>query len=186
MQSRSAAYDVDLRRMKKSLSILMLAAFCSTPAFAQATNDISTFARQTLVQRSKQITANAADMPADKYNYKSPPDDITFGYLLMHVADINYPLCSLIGGVPAPKLPQLKETDAKDILMERMKASFDFCTTALANLNDSGMEQILDLGQAKMSRAMTVVTLTGTWASHYELQQKYLKENDIPLPSPAE
>jgi DinB superfamily len=171
--------------MRRSLSILVLAVCCSTSALAQPANEVSTFARQTLVQRSKDIIAAAADMPADKYDYKSPPDDITFGYLLMHVADINYPLCSLIGGVPAPKLSQLKETDAKDILMERMKASFEFCATALANLDDSGMQQILDLGGAKMSRAMTIVTLTGTWASHYELQQKYLRENDIPQSSPA-
>jgi DinB family protein len=171
--------------MKKSLSTFVLAAFCCAPAFAQGANRISTFARETLAKSSKEITAAAAEMPADKYNFKAPPDDITFGYLLLHVADINYPLCSLIGGVLAPKLPQLNETDAKDVLIERMKASFEFCTTALANLDDSSMQETLDLGGAKMSRAMTILTLTGTWASHHDLQQKYLQLNGISQSPPA-
>ncbi len=170
--------------MKQSSTILLLAALCCTPAFAQA-NRISNFARDSLTQSSKEITAAAEQMPADKYGFKAPPDDITFGYLLLHVADINYPLCSLIGGVPAPKLPQLNETDAKDLLIERMKASFEFCTTALANLDDSGMQQTLDLGGAKMSRAMTILTLTGTWTSHHELQEKYLQFNGISQSPPA-
>ena len=170
--------------MKKSLSIFALAVLGCVPAFAQA-NRISNFARDALVQSSKQIIAAAEQMPADKYGFKAPPDDITFGYLLLHVADINYPLCSLIGSVPAPKLPQLRETDPKNVLIERMKASFEFCTKALANLNDSGMQQTLDLGGAKMSRAMTILTLTGTWTSHHELQQKYMQLNGISKSSAA-
>jgi hypothetical protein len=170
--------------MKKSSTILMLTALCCTPAFAQA-NRISVFVREALAQSSKEIVAAAEQMPADKFGFKAPPDDITFGYLLLHVADINYPLCSLIGGISAPKLPQLKETDPKNILIERMKASFDFCTTALANLDDSGMQETLDLGGAKMSRAMTILTLTGTWTSHHELQLKYMQLNGISASPPA-
>ena len=164
--------------MKKCSAIFVLAALCCTAAFAQV-NRISSFVRDALAQSSKDIIAAAEQMPGDKYGFKAPPDDITFGYLLLHVAEINYPLCSLIAGVPAPKLPQLKETDPKDVLIGRMKASFEFCTSALANLDDSGMQQTLDLGGAKMSRAMTILTLTGTWTSHHELQLKYMQLNGI-------
>jgi hypothetical protein len=66
-----------------------------------------------------------------------------------------------------------------------MKASFEFCTTALANLDDSSMQQTLDLGGTKMSRAMTILTLTGTWTSHHELQLKYMQLNGISPPSAA-
>jgi hypothetical protein len=172
------------RHMKKSPIIFVLAALCCASAFAQA-NRISNFLRDSLAQSSKEIVAAAKQMPADKYGFKAPPDDITFGYLLLHVADINYPLCSLIGGVPAPKLSQLKETDPKDALIERMKASFDFCAKALATLDDSGMQQTLDLGGAKMSRAMTILTLTGTWTSHHDLQLKYMQLNGVSPPSAA-
>jgi hypothetical protein len=170
--------------MKKSPAVLVLAALCCTSAFAQA-NRISSFTRDMLAQRSKEIIAAAEQMPADKYGFKAPPDDITFGYLLLHIADINYPVCALIGGVPAPKLPELTETDPKEVLIERMKASFEFCTTALADLDDSGMQQTLDLGGTKMARAMLILTLTGTWTSHRDLQIKYMQMNDISLPSAA-
>jgi hypothetical protein len=169
---------------KSSTSIFVLAALCCTPAFAQD-NRISNFTRESLAQSRKEIIAAAKQMPADKYGFKAPPDDITFGYLLLHIADINYPLCSLIGGVPAPKLTQLKETDLKSVLIERMKASFEFCTTALANLDDSSMQQTLDLGGTKMSRAMTILTLTGTWTSHHDLQLKYMQLNGVSPPSAA-
>jgi hypothetical protein len=169
--------------MQKSPAIFVLAVLCCTSAFAQA-NRVSNFVRDALAQSSKEIIAAAEQMPGEKYGFKAPPDNITFGYLLLHVADINYPLCSLIAGVPAPKLPQLQETDSKDVLIGRMKASFEFCTSALANLDDSGMQQTLDLGGAKMSRAMTILTLTGTWTSHHELQLKYMQLNGI-LPSAA-
>ena len=66
-----------------------------------------------------------------------------------------------------------------------MKASFEFCTTALAHLDDSGMQQTLDLGGTNMSRAMTILTLTGTWTSHHELQLKYMQLNGISPPSAA-
>jgi hypothetical protein len=169
--------------MKKSLSVFVLAALCCNAVFAQVTNRISNFTRDLLAQRSRQMLAAAQQMPADKYGFKAPPDDITFGYLLMHDADVNYDLCSLVGGVPAPKLTQLKETDAKDILIARMRSSFEFCTSALAKLDDSGMQQPLDWGSAKMSRAMLILTLTGSWNNHYDLQKKYLQLNGYRLPS---
>ena len=144
---------------------------------AQGNNRISNFLRKTLVQRGKELMEAAAQMPPDKYGFKAPPDDITFGYLALHVADGNYLFCSFIGGVAVPKLTKLSETDPKPTLIDRMKSSFDFCTTALADLDDSHMSDELAIGDAKMSRSMAVLTLTGSWATHYELQQKYLQLN---------
>jgi hypothetical protein len=172
--------------MKKLCWILVLAGLWfppvfaqgnSSPVVAQVNNRVSTFLRKTLAQRSKEIAEAAAEMPADKYGFKAPPDDITFGYLVLHIAVGNYLFCSFIGGVPEPQLPQLSESDPKQKLMERMKSSFDFCATALANLDDAHMSEELSIGETKMSRSMAVLTLAGTWATHYELQQKYLHLN---------
>jgi hypothetical protein len=172
--------------MKKLCWILVLAGLWRPPVFAQGNNPptvaqvnnrISTFLRKTLAQRSKDMAEAAAEMPADKYGFKAPPDDVTFGYLTLHVADGNYLFCSFIGGVPSPQLAQLSESDSKQTLMDRMKSSFNFCTTAFANLDDAHMSDTLTIGEAKMSRSMAVLTLTGSWATHYELQQKYLHLN---------
>jgi DinB superfamily len=177
--------------MKKLGRFLALASVWCSAAFAQANNPvtasglgnnrISTFIRKALAKSSEEITAAAAAMPDDKYNFKAPPDDITFGYLTLHIADGNYLFCSYIGGVSAPALPQLGETDPKQTLLNRLKSSFDFCTTALVKLDDSHMSEVLSIGDAKMSRAMAVLTLTGSWTTHYDLQQKYLQLNGYSL-----
>ena len=62
--------------------------------------------------------------------------------------------------------------------MERMKSSFDFCTTALAKLDDSNLGETLTLfGESKASRAVAILMLAGTWADHYSLQATYLRLN---------
>jgi hypothetical protein len=179
----SARAKVPGPRMKIRLLHLLLAVLCSTPVLAQGANRISDFLRTALVQRSKQIIAAAAEMPADKYNFKGPPDDLTFGYLTLHVADVNYVYCSIIGGVSAPQLPQLSETDAKDMLLQRMKSSFEFCTATFANLDDSAMKETLDFFGTKLPRSMAILSLTSTWTTHRELEEKYLQLNGYPTSS---
>lgn len=171
----------------KPLSILLvLTGLCCSPAFAQAnnpppfapaTNRISNFARKALAQRGEEIVAAAGKMPPDKYSFEAPPDNITFGYLTLHIAIGNYLFCSFIGAVAAPQLPQLSETAPKEQLLDRLKSSFEFCTTALGKLDDSHMGEVLSIGDTKTSRAMAVLTLTGSWTTHYQLQQKYLQLN---------
>lgn len=169
--------------MKKPRLPLLLAVLWATPVFALEANRISDFLRSTLAQRSKEIIAAAIEMPADKYAFQAPPDNITFGYLAWHIADVNYVYCAIIGGVAPPQLPQLKETDSKDALLQRMKSSFEFCTTSLAKLDDSGMKETLDFFGTKLPRSMAILSLTGTWTNHYELQEKYLQLNGYPTSS---
>jgi hypothetical protein len=175
--------------MSKSFWIVFLAGISLSSAhaqihsvvFAPGANRVSTFLHTALVQRSRVLVDAADEMPADKYGYRAPPDNVTFGYLTLHIADGNYLFCSYIGGVPMPQLPKLSETDAKPALIARIKASFDFCTTALANLDDSRMSDMLTMGDTKMSRSMAVLTLTGSWTTHLDQQQKYLELNGLPV-----
>ncbi|HXP47047.1 MAG TPA: DinB family protein [Terriglobales bacterium] len=112
----------------------------------------------------------------DKYGFKATPDQMTFGHLTLHIVEANYLLCSRIGGVSAPELPKVSDTDPKDKLVERMKSSFDFCGTALAKLDDSNLGETLTLfGERKASRAMAILILAGGWADHYSQQAMYLR-----------
>ena len=164
--------------VKKVIWLFVLASlWCCPTVLAQGKNPVATFIREALTERSKNMVAAAVEMPADKYGFKASPDQLTFGQLTLHIADGNYLFCSKIGGVSAPELPKLSETDPKDKLVERMKASFEFCTTALAKLDDSNMGETLVIGETKASRAMTILTLSGSWATHYSLQATYLQLN---------
>ena len=142
---------------------------------AQQKDRIATFIREALSTRSKQMLAATVDMPASKYDFKPSPEQQTFGQLVLHIADVNYLYCSKIGSVPAPELPALSDADPKDKLVERMKSSFDFCAAALAKLDDSHMAEPLNMGDTKASRAMTILTLSGTWNDHSVMLNNDLK-----------
>jgi DinB superfamily len=159
-----------------AVSLLLVGLWC-VPASAQEKDKVSNFARGSLAARSKEIIGATIEMPADKFDFKPSPTEMTFGQLTLHVAVGNYLYCSKIGGVAEPKLPEISDTEPKDKLVERLKASFDFCKSAFASLDDSNKSETLTLGGTKTSRAMAILTLTGTWNDHFTMQTTYLQAN---------
>jgi len=155
--------------------VLALACSWGPPLLAQQKDRVAAFVRDALSARSKQMVAATVDMPAGKYDFKASAQQQTFGQLVLHIADVNYLYCSKIGSVPAPELSALSDADPKVKLVERMKSSFDFCVAALAKLDDSHMAETLNMGDTKASRAMTILTLSGTWNDHSMMLDKDLK-----------
>jgi hypothetical protein len=80
---------------------------------------------------------------------------------------------------------KMSATDPKEALVGSIKRSFDYCTTALAKLDDSRLsEEVTMFGRgAGLSRAATIVILAGDWADHYSTAASYLRLNDILPPS---
>jgi hypothetical protein len=162
------------------------AAPAATPqTAAPVKNPISTVLRTTLASRQKNILAAIDAMPADKFGYKPTPDQISFGHLVEHIAESNNGLCAKVADVPAPKIDELKETDPKEKLLAAARASFDFCSTALANMDDSKLGDNVDFGRVQGPRAMGVFFLVGGWADHYGAAAMYLRLNGI-LPPTAQ
>jgi hypothetical protein len=67
-----------------------------------------------------------------------------------------------------------------------LKRSFDYCATALANLDDSKLnEQVPWYGgpTAKTSRAYALIVLAMDWQDHYAQLSMYLRANGILPPS---
>jgi len=158
--------------------VLVLVGLWCPSLFAQEKNPVATAVREAEQGRGKNMVAAAEEMPADKYSFKATPEQMSFGHLTLHIAEANYLFCSKVGGVPAPQLPKLSETDPKDKLVERMKSSFDFCGTALAKLDDSNLGEMLTLfGEHKASRAAAILMLASSWADHYSLEATYLRLN---------
>lgn len=164
--------------MRELTWLLVLASLWCPTLLAQEKNPVAAAIREALPGRSRNMVAAAEEMPADKYGFKATPDQMSFGHLTLHIAEANYVFCSKIGGVSAPELPKLSETDPKDKLVERIKSSFDFCGTALAKLDDSNLGETLTLfGEQKASRAAAILRLAGAWADHYSLESTYLRLN---------
>jgi hypothetical protein len=158
------------------------------PATATAliANPVATAVRSSLERQSKNIIAATDEMPADKYGYQPTPAQITFGHLVMHMANSNFHLCAMISGVDAPKMDELKETDGKDKLTGALKASFDFCTQSLAKVDDSKLgEVVFTRGTFTLTRAGAMIALTNDFADHYSGAAMYLRLNGL-LPPTAQ
>lgn len=155
----------------------------SPQSVAPVKNPVLTVLRSTLASRQKNTLAAIEAMPADKFGYKPTPDQMSFGHLVVHVAESNNGLCAKIADVPAPKVDELKETDPKDKLLAAARASFDFCSAALANVDDSKLGDNVDFVRVQGPRAMGVFFLVGGWADHYGAAAMYLRLNGILPPS---
>ena len=109
-----------------------------------------------LDRNTKNIMAAAEAMPADKYNFKPTPDQMTFAHLTVHIAEANYFFCSKIAGDAEPET-KMAETDAKEKLLEGMKASFTYCGAALEKMDDSKLGDLVAFGQQQRPDRKSVV-----------------------------
>jgi DinB superfamily len=150
------------------------------------TNPVSSTVKQQLTRFNKIMVVAAEAMPAEKYSFKPTPDMNTFAHLTIHIAQGNNALCSQISGTPAPTAEKLGDDDPKDKLVAGLKASFDFCTTALANVDDSKLGEPMTLfGRVPSSRAGALIALSMGFADHYGAQAIYLRLSGI-LPPTAQ
>jgi hypothetical protein len=156
----------------------------ATPAAAPEANPVSNTVRKILDRQSKNMVAAADAMPADKYSFHPTPAQMTFAKLVEHMAGSNNFLCAKISGMPAPAEEKLSETDPKEKLVGALKASFDYCTQALAKVDDSNLgEQLTLFGGRQASRAGAMIALTNDFADHYSMAAIYLRLNGLLPPT---
>jgi hypothetical protein len=142
-------------------------------AAAPEMNPVSNALRKLVAEESKDTFEAVEEMPADKFSFRPTPQQITFGHLTVHMVRANYGLCSLISGVKAPKMPDLKDEDPKD-------------TQSLAQVDDSKFgEQVPFIGGKLVSRGFMVVTMAQDYGDHYSMAAMYLRLNGL-LPPTAQ
>ncbi len=149
----------------------------------QTKNPVSSALRDILPGRQKDTIAAVEAMPPDKFTYKPTADQMTFGHLVAHMVVANYLLCGKAADVPAPKV-EVKDTDTKDQLVAALKASFDFCTDALAKMDDSKLGEMTEgMGAQQLSRARFALGIASNWADHYAEAAMYLRLNGVLPPT---
>ena len=155
----------------------------ASPSLAPVANPVSAAVKAQLPRFSKHMVAAAEAMPAEKYNFKPTPEMNSFAHLVMHIAQSNNGLCSKISDTAAPDA-KLADSDPKDKLVAGLKASFDYCSTALEKVDDSKLgEQMMLFGNRPFSRAAVLIILSDDWYDHYGAQATYLRLNGILPPS---
>ena len=173
--------------MKRILILAILAAAAPALAFAQqntaSSNPVSDSVKNMVAQRAKAIIAGADEMPADKYSYHPTPDQMTFGHLIMHLAQSNNFLCSAIGGTKPPEQEKLADTDSKDKLVAALKSSFDYCAGVLDKTTDANLGEMVPMFRGQAPRARVMVSLVADLYDHYSQEAAYLRMNGLTPPT---
>jgi uncharacterized damage-inducible protein DinB len=170
--------------MKRSLLNCIVLLLSAAALGQQTKSPVSDVLRAMLAGREKNTVAAFEEMPADKFDYKPTPEQMTFGHLAAHIVSSNYFFCSNVGDVPRAKTEELKGTEGKDKLVAAVKASFEFCNSALAKADDSKLnENITWFDNKPRARAWAFLTLAGSWADHYGMAAMYLRLNGLVPPT---
>lgn len=164
----------------RARSIVAAAAVALFPclATAQTSSPVAQAFNENAKQMGKNLVAAAEEMPANRYGYKPTPAQMSFGDIVVHLAQGNDYLCGAIGGTKAPTRTKIAATDSKETLVARLRETFQFCDQALAGLDDSKLgEEIPFFGGRTRTRAQVMTITTGDWADHYSQQAIYLRLN---------
>lgn len=153
------------------------AIFIPSLLLAQASSPVAKAFRDDAGRVGKNLIGAAETMPANKYSFKPTPAQMTFGEVVVHLSQGNDMFCGAIGGMKAPSRSKVAPTDSKDVLVARLKETFQFCDQALAHLDDSKLAEQLPMFGQTMSRAALMTLTTGDWADHYSQAAIYLRLN---------
>jgi hypothetical protein len=171
--------------MKRSVAFVLVFCALTLSGYAQRKNPVTSVVNEILPRQARNLQGAVETMPADKFDFRPTPQQMTFGHLVAHVIDSNNYLCAKAVDVPQPKTGALNETD-KNALVTALKASFDFCTTNLAKVDDSKLGDTIEaFGGRQVPRAWALIALTNDWADHYAAAATYLRLNGL-LPPTAQ
>ena len=170
-----------------ALAPQVLGAQAAAPAATRSPNPVSDALRQVQQRYARVLVAAAEAMPAEKYNFRPTPAQMSFAQIQVHLANEgNDLLCSKTAGVPAPQRTAADTTMTKEQLVARLRETFQFCEQAFAGLDDSKLSDPVQLfGPNPTTRAASVLITVGDWADHYSQEANYLRLNNI-LPPTAQ
>jgi hypothetical protein len=135
--------------------LLVLAAF-ALPVFAQST------IKDALAKHwktSEEFTIAVAKlMPANEYQFKPVPAELSFGQVLSQVGRANLNACSLAAGVDRPDVPNdIKDAASgkgeadKDHVIQFLTTSFDFCNQMIQRVTPEKLDAVVGPPNRKMT-----------------------------------
>jgi uncharacterized damage-inducible protein DinB len=122
---------------------------------AQAGNPLIAEAKQAYTSIKNNLTAMAAKMPTENYDFKATPDVRSFGATIGHIADTQMRTCTMIVG--EQKTVDGASKTAKNDLVAALQASFDECDAAWNSINDSTAQQLVGGGRMQRSRLGSMI-----------------------------
>ena len=194
--------------MKISVAAILVLALpagelaAQNPPAAPPANPITTAFRGRIMGLQRNLAQAFDSIPESKFGYKPTPAQLTIGYIAQHLASDNYLFCNQFGpmkgtisAADSATADSVKAKWPKDSLVTKLKASFAFCESAFAQLNDTNLADPVTLtfgnNSRQVSRATMVLGHALDLADHYSQIANYMRLNNmlppsaLPRPRPA-
>ena len=184
--------------MKILNTALMALAFpvalaAQAPAAAPA-NPITTVFRTRTLGLQRNLAQAFDSIPESKFGYRPTPVQLTIGYIAQHLAADNYFFCNNFGTMKATISPldsstadSVKAMWPKETLVSKVKASFAFCESAFAQLDDAKLADQITMTFGGNSRTATRATMVLghviDMADHYSQLANYMRLNNMIPPT---
>ena len=164
------------------------------PPATPPANPITTAFRGRTMALQRNLAQAFDSIPASKFDYRPTPAQLTIGYIAQHLASDNYLFCNAFGDMKAT-LPasdtatpdSVKAKWPKDSLVAKLKASFTFCESAFAQLDDAKLAEQTSMtygGQTRsVGRAGMVLGHALDMADHYSQIANYMRLNNLVPPT---
>jgi uncharacterized damage-inducible protein DinB len=162
---------------------------------ASPANPITTVFRGRTMALQRNLAQAFDSIPAAKFSYKPTAPQLTVGYIAQHLASDNYLFCNNFGDMKATvdekdktTADSLKAAWPREELVTKLKASFDFCEKAFAQLDDAKLAETVNVtfgnGQSRaMPRAQMVLGHVVDMADHYSQIANYMRLNNMLPPT---
>jgi len=185
---------MNISRAAFLLLILPAGLAAQQPAAAPTANPITTVFRGRTMALQRNLAQAFDSIPEAKFSYKPTPAQLTIGYVAQHLANDNYFFCNQFGDTKATRSERetatpdsVKATWPKDSLVTQLKASFDFCERAFAQLDDAKLADQITMtfgGQSRQApRAQMVLGHIVDMADHYSQIANYMRLNNMIPPT---
>jgi len=129
--------------MKLFVSVVLSASLAGAIFAADESKGQSKYAAEFVKHWSnaKELTLAVAEaMPAENYNFKPNPEEMSFGEQIGHIAAANYSYCARMSGAKSPfaKPAAFDKATVTKLVGE----SFDYCSEAVRNLTDDQLNEV--------------------------------------------
>jgi uncharacterized damage-inducible protein DinB len=135
--------------------------------------------------------AVAKAMPAEDYNFRPNPEEMSFGQLMAHIALADRGACANASGMKAPDLPGVIASFAKDNKQEVDKESavgfqtqvFDFCNQAVTNVTLEQLDKVVGPANRNLTGYEWLWSYFTHTAHHRGQAEVYLRVKNIKPPT---
>ena len=163
------------------------------PSAGPPVNPVTAVFRSRTMALQRNLAQAFDSIPEARFTYRPTSAQLTIGYIAQHLVSDNNLFCNNFGAMKATLSAKDTTADSvkamwpKDSLVAKLKASFAFCESAFAQLDDAKLADQIAMtfnGTTRtVTRAGMVLGHALDMADHYSQLANYMRLNNILPPS---